>query len=392
MKKLIYICAIFSFAFFSCTQKDGSESSGKVKGSKLTISSLYNVDSIKSYLSILTEQDQEDAKKKFLEAIDLIKNKNEVKKSIESFKASALIFPSEKTYFELGSALLADKQYEESRQALEVAQAMGYSPLANVMYKLAGLYSMKRDTTMTSDYIYANDSIALRYMEVALQMGYTKPADFLSDKMFDSLRYNNEWIFRTRYTAAMSGNKDPEKLIWESYKSEFPDVQLPLAVNAVWINSQKYENAIAYDYEKFVPEMRTGKFSREVENEYFYSGKVKEELEYTALMYAGKNMWVTDGSGNSPVYFFLVTYSPTGKIIDKMMVGGQRIFSDNFRTLALQPNLNFEIKDYKNTYQRDPADGGYENNKVVKTDLVSTAYYRITPKGRIEKSEQLAVR
>ena len=92
---------------------------------------------------------------------------------------------------------------------------------------------------------------------------------------------------------------------------------------------------LAYDYEKFVPEMRNGKFSREVENEYFYVGKVKEDSFFTALLYAGKNMWLIDGRGYSPVYFYLVTYSPQGKIIDKMQVGGQKTFTDNFKVLTM---------------------------------------------------------
>ena len=100
----------------------------------------------------------------------------------------------------------------------------------------------------------------------------------------------------------MSGNKDPEKLVWDNYKAGFPDLKMPLVVNTAWIYDQKYENAIGYDFEKFVPEMRTGKFSREVDNEYYYAGKIKEDPTYTALMYAGKNMWVTDGRGYSPVY------------------------------------------------------------------------------------------
>ena len=162
----------------------------------------------------------------------------------------------------------------------------------------------------------------------------------------------------------------------------------PLAINTVWIYQQTYDKAIGYDYEKFVPEMRNGKFSREVENEYFYVGKVKEDTAYSALLYAGKNMWLVDGRGYAPVYFYLVTYSPQGKIIDKIPAGGQKTFTDNFKTLSLQENLSFEIKDFKNTYEKDPEKDGYENNKVIKSDLVSTSYYKINSKGKFEKTDK----
>ena len=166
--------------------KKQSSKTKTTTGSKLTAACAVQLDSIKSYLSIITEKEQEEGKKKFLEAIDLIKNKKQVEQSIAAFKAAALIFPSEKTYFELGSALLENKNYPEAAQALKVAEIMGYSPLANVMYKLSALYAQMRDTATTQTYgIYVNDSLAMHYMEVALQMGYSKPDQFLKEKIFD---------------------------------------------------------------------------------------------------------------------------------------------------------------------------------------------------------------
>jgi len=121
-------------------------------------------------------------------------------------------------------------------------------------------------------------------------------------------------------------------------------------------------------------------------------GKVKEDSVYTALLYAGKNLWVTDGRGYMPVYFYLVTYSAQGKIIDKLQVGGQKTFTENFKTLVLKENLNLEVKDFKNIYEKDPQKDGYENNKVAKSELVSTSYYHLNAKGKFEKSDkQLAM-
>jgi len=358
----------------------------------LNNATLYNTDSIKLALGT-SSAEQEVAKKKFLEAIDLYKNKKDAALSIPVFKTSLFIYPSEKTYFELASALAENKNYEESLQALTVAEQMDYSPLANIMYKKAVVFAAMPNTKFCADgWTKVNDSIALRYMQVALQMGYAKPKDFLSDKTFDSIRINKDWEFKTVYQNAMSGNKDPEKLAWENYKNEFKQITLPLTINATWTNQQKLENAIGYDYEKFVPEMRTGKFSREVENEYFYVGSIKDDSAYTALLYAGKNLWVSDGKGGSPVYFYMVTYSPQGKIIDKMQVGGQKNFTDNFKTLVLKENLTLEVKDFKNIYEKDPGKNGYEDNKVTKSELLTTKYYRITLKGKFEKEDrQLAI-
>ena len=79
--------------------------------------------------------------KKFLEAIDLYKNKKQVAQSIDAFKASLFISPSEKTYFELGAALADNKNYEEALKALQIAEQMDYSPLANILYKKSVVYA-----------------------------------------------------------------------------------------------------------------------------------------------------------------------------------------------------------------------------------------------------------
>lgn len=389
MKKIFSI--LLSVAFItSCNNKDKrSKTITTSATTHLTEASLYNPDSIKVALNFPAVE-QEMAKKKFLEAIELYKNKKQIAQGITTFKSSLFIYPSEKTYYELGSALADNKDYDESLKAFHIAEQMNYSPLANVLYKIASVYALMPPKYSKEDaFTNLNDSIALHFMEVALQMGYSKPADFLHDKAFDSLKINSNWIFKNVYNTAMSGNKDPQKLAWESYKNEFKEMTLPVTINTVWVYDQKYENAIAYDFEKFVPEMRTGKFSREVENEYFYVGRIKEDSLYTALLYAGKNMWITDGRGYTPIYFYLVTYSPQGKILDKMEVGGQKSFTDNFKTLSLKENLTMEVKSFKNIYEKDPEKDGYEKNKVIKSDLVSTNYYKINSKGKFERTERM---
>ena len=387
MKNLVVL--FIAITFLGCNNNDKSPDKSVTVTTHLNQNTLYNTDSVKAAIASVTTASQAAAKKKFLEAIDLYKNKKQIAQGIDAFKASLFISPSEKTYFELGGALAEKKNYEEALKALDIAEQMNYSPLANILYKKSVVYASMPNSPLCNDgYTKVYDSLAVHLMEVALQTGYSKPADYLHEKAFDSLRFNNDWYFKNVYQTAMSGNKDPEKLAWDNYKDEFKELPLPLTINTVWIYQQNYENAIAYDYEKFVPEMRNGKFSREVENEYFYVGKIKEDSVYTALLYAGKNMWLTDGRGYAPVYFYMVTYSHQGKIIDKMQVGGQKTFTDNFKNLLLKQNLSLEIKEFKNIYEKDPAKDGYENNKVTKSELLTTSYYRINAKGKFEKAEK----
>ena len=387
MKNLAVL--FIAITFLGCNNNDKSPDKPVAVITHLNQNTLYNTDSIKAAIISVTTASQAAAQKKFLEAIDLYKNKKQIAQGIDAFKVSLFMNPSEKTYFELGGALAENKNYEEALKALDVAEQMNYSPLANILYKKSVVYASMPNSPLCNDgFTKVYDSLAVHLMEVALQTGYSKPANYLHEKAFDSLRFNNDWYFKNAYQTTMSGNKDPEKLAWDSYKEEFKELTLPLSINTVWIYEQNYENAIAYDYEKFVPEMRNGKFSREVENEYFYVGKVKEDPAYTALLYAGKNMWLIDGRGYAPVYFYMVTYSPQGKIIDKMQVGGQKTFTDNFKDLLLKQNLTMEVKEFKNIYEKDPSKDGYENNKVTKSELLTTSYYRINAKGKFEKADK----
>jgi hypothetical protein len=182
-------------------------------------------------------------------------------------------------------------------------------------------------------------------------------------------------------------------MLWENFISEFGTIQLPLTINTIWIQKNKIENSIAYDYEKFVPEMRNAKFSREVEDEYYYFATVKKDSAYTALLYAGKNSFLTDANQNSPVFFFLVTYDRTGKIIDKMQVAGQSNFTEPFKVFTIQPNYSFQVKDFKNIFKNDPKEDGYENNYVVRSEPLGINNYRISVSGKFEKTDApLAVR
>jgi len=193
---------------------------------------------------------------------------------------------------------------------------------------------------------------------------------------------NNDYAFNAVYTAALSGSSasgSPEKMLWHTFTTEFPQVQLPLTINTVWIQEHKLENSISYDYEKFIPEMRNAKFSREVENDYYYYALVKKDPAYTALLYVGKNNFLSDANQNSPVFFFLVTYDSDGKIIDKMPVAGQKNFTATLKVFTMQPNYAFLVKDYKNIFKYDPETVGYDSNYVVKSEPLGIASYRIAP-------------
>jgi len=373
---------LVSLIIYSCS------SSVSKKDSKFSEQAMYNFDTASQFVG-----NKEEAKKKFLSAIDLYRNKkNHLPESIAEFKASILLHPDAKTYFELGNALFDNNNYSEAIQAFKMAEQFDYSPLSNVMYKLSLAHAYYANEISGEAKHDDENKEALHYMQLALQMGYSRPTDYLKDSVFNIAKGNN-YEFVQGYFESMSGNKDPQKMLWENFKNEFNKIELPLVINTIWIQQHPLNEAIAYDYEKYVPEMRDAKFSREVENEYYYFANIRKDSASIALMYAGKNTWLTDANGNTPTYFYMVTYAPGGKIIDKMLVAGQRSFTDAFRVLSLKQNYNFEIREYKNIFKDDPEKDGYEHNYVVKSELLGVNNFRIKPDGHFEKiNEPLAMK
>ena len=56
---------------------------------------------------------------------------------------------------------------------------------------------------------------------------------------------------------------------------------------------------------------------------------------------------------------------------------------------TIQQNLNFEIKEYKNTWAKPVGDDGYAGNKVAKSDLVKTSRYKIGENGKFVSDAEL---
>lgn len=344
---------------------------------QLSYEAMYNIDSVRAAMATGSS---DAAGKRLMEAIDIYKNKKDPAGSLHVFKAAILLNPSARAYFEMGNALSDNQQYDNAINAYHIAEQLDYSPLANVMFRLAQAY-MNRP----GDHYLNTDSIVFYYMQIAIQMGYANPKAFRTDKSFAQLR--EYYTFNQVYNEALGGSKDPEKMLWENFKGDFLPVSLPLTINTVWIQNHEQLNDIAFDYEKFVPEMRTAKFSREVQDQYYYCFLVKEDTAYTALLYAGKNSFLTDANDHSPVFFFLVTYDANGKIIDKIPVAGQPDFTSPLKVFTMKSNYTFEVKDFKNIFKDDPDKAGYDSNYVIRSEPLGSANYRIRPDGKFEKTD-----
>ena len=356
----------------------------------LTPTAIYNIDSVRI---ASTAGDDKAARKQFLAAMDAYKNKKNIAGSIELFRKSILLKPTAQAYYEMGGALIDQDSCEEAISALQIAEKLQYKPMANVLFRLSAAWLGSEGKQY---YNAIKDSAALHYMEVALQMGYSHPEEFLKNPWFAIAQSAGRDDFKRLYKtviAAGSNIKDPEQGLWQEFRNEFVPVSLPLTINDAWINSHTLEKTINFDYEKFVPEMRTQKFSRDVDREYYYYAVIKADTAYTALLYAGKHIVFERDNAHMPTFFFLVSFDPNGRIIDKLAVAGQQNLSDPVKVFTMQPNFEFEVRDFKNIYRSDPDSVGYDSNAIIRTDPVGVANYRIAASGKFEKTNApLAIR
>lgn len=361
MKKLFLLLFVSAF-LFSCGGKTEQPVS---QPAVFAEADLFNADKAMAFAENVTEEDKMAAKQSFLKAIDAFRNNKSPEKAVPLFKESLLKNPDSKTYYEYGNALLELKEYPNAISALHMAEKLDYSPLSKVLYNLACAYSLSQDSVNS-----------LKYLELAIQNGYTNAEHIMSDA--DMAFARNLGTFKKVYESAMSGASSPERALFDLFVNEFPEKAFPYTISAQQSQELTFENAIGYDYDIFVPDMRDAEFSREVGNEFYYVARFPKQGDYILTLYAERGLWMD----NSPVNYSLYSYTPNGKIIDKMEVAGYPYFDSPLKAFSIKSASSFEVKEYATVWEKDTEEHGYEDNKIVKRELQSTSGYRISEKGK----------
>jgi hypothetical protein len=370
-----YLLILVCCGLFACGTSSADKNKDKEKV-KLQLSSMYNQDTVLYVYQHASEKNNA-ADKQFLSAIDLYRNKKNATGSVDLFKQSILLKPQPKTYYELGNALLDSKLYEEAITAYKIAELLDYKPLYKLLYNVACAYSLSEKA----------DS-AKYYLVSAIEFGYVNMNNILKDKDLEFVR--DEYDFKSEIQRALSGASDPDKLQWNLFYQEFQPVSFPLVLDKTYGEKLPNHN-ITYDFERYVAEMRDSKFSRDVGGEYYYVGRIRNTDTVKTLVYAVKDM-VMDAE-ESPAYYYIASYNDKGKLLDKLLVGGQIKLDDPFRVGTIQANGDIQITYFKVIYEKDPEVAGYTENKIIENKELNKEYYTIAVDGRfISKSAQLGMR
>lgn len=368
MKKFIPILGLLFL--FACSGTQPDKSHEQQQGiSILPESDFYDKNKVNSYLAQAADSMKSEAKKTFMNAIDTYRNKKDAAASIAVFKKSLSMFPEAKTYYELGNALLDTRNFAESIEAYHMAEEMDFNPLANVLYNLACAYSLSENTDE-----------ALRYIQLAIENGYSNKKHMLGDADLEFARKSPKFI--GVYESAMSGASSAEAALFDLFANGFPQSSFPVKMTAEQSQQVRFTASIAYDFEPFITEMVNPNFSREVGDEFYYLALLKETEKYTAVIYAGQQVMYEQ----PPIYHILATYNKEGKLIDKLEIGGYHYYDDPMRGYSITESLKIEMNEYEVVFEKDVNEYGYENNPISANQLLTSRTFQIADNGLIKQT------
>ncbi|TNE54686.1 MAG: hypothetical protein EP338_05995 [Bacteroidetes bacterium] len=371
MKINVISCILLTTILISCTPepKDPIETHRELIVSVLNEGDIFTYAKVNAYKKGQEEAVQ-DYQPIFLKAIDFYKNKKQLDSAAHYFKKSILTYPSASAYYEWANLLVDQKEYDRAILAYKMAERFNYEPFSKVLYKISCAYAGKEELELSG-----------KYLEYAVKAGYSNFDEINKDPALEKFRAENKSLFLSHLDRGMRGLSDADKLFWLQFKRQFSKVELPLKINSdldwILLNESTY---ISFDFEKFVSEMRNEKFSREVSKGFYYFAELIESDKFSALVYIVKNEYYSDFA---PLTFKLVTYTPDGKLIDKMEIAGREFMDSPLKEAVIDKELGVTINQFELTYKKDPEKEGYMDNPVVSKKMIESIRYQIKPNGRI---------
>jgi tetratricopeptide (TPR) repeat protein len=367
MNKNIFFLLVFLF-FVSCGEPTKELNSNKLnKVGKLTYDDLFNGIKIDRFLTENKNQPIE-SNQLFLQAVDLYRNKKSFDQAEDKFKQSIIEHPTGNAYFELGNLYLDTKQFDKSIKAYQLAEQLDFQPVSSILYNLACAYSKLH-----------KEELAAKYLESALIAGYSNIDNIKKDK--DLAYFRESYYFERCYQRGLLGIGDPDKLMWQQYEKQFPVSKLPLNLDP-FISESIYnkDNSISYEFEKFVSEMRSARFSRDTGKEFYFLAKISNNENYTALVYL-----IRDYYTGCAVYK-LATYDRSGKLIDKREIGGRTLIDSPMKTAVIDTKNSVHIKKYTVKYEKEFELGMTygADNKLISKELIGSEDFAINTNGLIE--------
>lgn len=312
----------------------------------------------------------EEANKLYLNGLNAFKNEKDLDSAAHYLRQSILKEPSAKAYYELGNVYMDRKQYNKALSAYDLAENLDFQPFSKILYNKACLYSLQKKLDLSS-----------RYLEYALQAGYNNLDYIEADKDLEELRKTPK--YQLAVEKGVRGMSNSKNLFWIQFKKLFHKYPFPHTVQAQLKDEVMADmQYISYDFEKYISEMRDEKFSRETSKGFYHYAQLYETEDFVAIVYIVKEEYMGD---MAPLLYRLATFTHEGKLIDKKRIAGKENLDDNIWVSTFNKDRTIDIKVMKATYEKDPEEEGYYDNKVVSTTKIGQLKYKVDAAGRIVK-------
>jgi tetratricopeptide (TPR) repeat protein len=386
-KNVLYIFCSCVFVILNSCSEPTKEYVLKVKLNKLTYTDIYDYHLVKDVIFDAEELNLDSLKKKsresFLKGVDEYKNKKNISAAILCFKQSIVNFPDAKTYYELGNALLEDKtnkvSLEEAMKAYRVAEVLEIKPLYSVYYKMACAENMIDKLNSKKEENYS----VFSYLRRSFQAGFYDTVSIAQDTRINSIIGSSGYKSMLLELKSKNLNGDKNSL-FELYKSAYPIHTEGYEVSVINGKGESDES-ISYDFSTFVPEMQNTSFGREVSNDFFYVANVKETAAYTALIYTSVSFWGGEESGPMPSYTSIVTYDPTGIIIDRKLIACD-CSAEKVKTAKIIDDIVY-VEDFDRLWKRPIDEVSFDENDIDQYIHGAKLTYVIHEDGTITAAE-----
>jgi hypothetical protein len=391
MKK--YILILLSAGFLvSCKQEIIKQ---EVQLQALRASYIYNADSVYNYYQKYGEANAEIAKGYFEKGIS--EKENNPEKALYYFRRSVTLYPTTKTYKELGSLLERAGKHNEAKDLyyllsfpetryISQNEALNLfifdQPDENTLFGyLINSYLVNHYFPYEVIYQAKSQGIDVKKLEERI----------LADERFEMNTSSIE--FKNLKFAFMS---EEEEEAYKSSDSNFKDLLSS-------INNKNSEYSIETNIATF--KYRNG-MNWELEESslpYYHSLYLQEKqenseiwLDYNFNFLHQKNdsinvvVYAIDSSATAcpvemrHIYHRLVTYDPHGNIIDSKIVAYQS--GEEYCTMIYSNgdiSMKLQKRTWKNPYQKKEFD-----NEIVNTEVIDEEFYRVNESGKIETVEE----
>lgn len=310
----------------------------------------------------------EEANKLYLSGLDAFKNKRNLDSADYYLRQSILKEPSGKAYYELGNVYMDKKEYDKALSAYNLAENLNFQPFSKILYNKSCVYSLQKDVELSG-----------RYLEYALQAGYNNLDHIDQDADLAELRKSEH--FKPALEKGVRGMSNAKNLFWLQFKKLFPKYPFPHKLKSQLdekiMSGMQY---ISYDFEKYISEMRDEKFSREVSKGFYHYAQMYETDEFVAVVYIVKDEFMGDAA---PLLYRMATFTHDGKLIDKKRIGGKEYLSDNLWETTFNKDRTIDVSILEATYESDPEDVGYYDNKIISTREVGKKRFKVNDAGKI---------